>query len=341
MSIIPSVLHEFIISHRDGISARTNAKLITRTAPGPTEAEPALGVRLFCDQLVETLRLSCFSSAAIKASAVSHGEEMQRQGFTVGQVVHQYGDICQAITELAREFAAPITVDEFHTMNCCLAEGTERFGFLAHEIRNHAATAMLSLDLLRSEAVDVDGSTGIMLQRSLASLRDLVARSLVEVRLESATERFELVAMVEFIGEVEVAAAVEARARGLQLTIEPVPPGVAVEADRHLLGSAVANLLQNAFKFTRVSGSVTLKTHASAGRVLIEVEDECGGLPPGNAEELFRPFKQRSGDRSGLGLGLSISRRAAKANRGDIRVRSLPGKGCVFTIDLPRLPALT
>src|SRR5882757_3574706 len=129
---LPSVLHEFIISHRDGIIARTNSKLTTKTVEGSVEAEPAFGVRVFCDQLIETLRLPSSSSVAIKASAVNHGEEMQRQGFTVGQLVRQYGNICQAITELALEFAAPISVDEFHTMNRCLddaiAEAVTEYG---------------------------------------------------------------------------------------------------------------------------------------------------------------------------------------------------------------------
>jgi signal transduction histidine kinase len=79
-----------------------------------------------------------------------------------------------------------------------------------------------------------------------------------------------------------------------------------------------------------------LKAHAIADRVVIEIEDECGGLPPGKAEELFQPFMQRAADRSGLGLGLSISNRGVEANGGRLHVRDLPGKGCIFTIDLPR-----
>ena len=73
----------------------------------------------------------------------------------------------------------------------------------------------------------------------------------------------------------------------------------------------------------------------NADRVLIEVEDECGGLP-GDTINLFRPFEQRGADRSGLGLGLAYSRWAVEANRGRIYARSIPGKGCVFTVDLPR-----
>ncbi|MGZ5095626.1 MAG: sensor histidine kinase [Burkholderiales bacterium] len=94
--------------------------------------------------------------------------------------------------------------------------------------------------------------------------------------------------------------------------------------------------MQNAFKFTHPHGHVSLKTHATADRALIEIEDECGGLPPGNPEELFQPFTQRSADRSGLGLGLSISNRGIEASGGRLCVRNLPGRGCIFTIDLPR-----
>jgi signal transduction histidine kinase len=104
-----------------------------------------------------------------------------------------------------------------------------------------------------------------------------------------------------------------------------------------LIAAALANLLQNAFKFSRANGHIVLRTDTTAGRILIEVEDECGGLPPGQAEDLFRPFAQRSADRSGLGLGLAIARESVEADGGEIRARSVPGKGCVFTIDLPRL----
>jgi signal transduction histidine kinase len=65
-------------------------------------------------------------------------------------------------------------------------------------------------------------------------------------------------------------------------------------------------------------------------------KDNCGGLPPGNAEKMFTPFTQRSDDRTGMGLGLSIARKSVEADGGTLSVRDLPGKGCIFTIDLPR-----
>jgi hypothetical protein len=114
-----------------------------------------------------------------------------------------------------------------------------------------------------------------------------------------------------------------------------IEPGLSIATDREMLSSALANLLQNAFKFTRPGGHVFLTARVVASHVLIEVADQCGGLPPGWAEELFLPFTQRSGDRSGVGLGLSISRRAVHAIGGTMAVRDVPGTGCVFTIDLP------
>jgi len=68
---------------------------------------------------------------------------------------------------------------------------------------------------------------------------------------------------------------------------------------------------------------------------LIEVEDECGGLPEGDSESLFHLFEQRGSDRSGMGLGLGISRRGVELNGGTLYVRNLQDRGCVFTIDLP------
>jgi hypothetical protein len=141
----------------------------------------------------------------------------------------------------------------------------------------------------------------------------------------------------ELIEESAAAATMEASARGLRLHIDAGDVGIDVRVDRPLLAAALANLLQNAFKFTAPQSQVLLAVRATAERVVIEVEDECGGLPPGKAAELFRPFEQRGADRSGLGLGLSITRKSVEANGGKLGVRDMPGKGCVFSIDLPRV----
>jgi signal transduction histidine kinase len=358
------MLHEFLTLHRDELITRTRRKVATRMAPRPTEAELEHGIPLFLEQLVETLRREQDTpprptSGEMGRSALQHGADRRRAGFTVAQVVHDYGDVCQAVTELAIELQTPISSDEFKTLNRCLDEAiaqavtefarqrelsasdreTERLGFFAHELRNLLSNAMLAFEVLKTGTVGVGGSTGGVLGRNLIALRDLIDRSLAAVRLEAGLQRRQHVPLTELMEEVELAAAMEARARGVQLTVTPVDPGLVIDVDRQLMAAAVANLLQNAFKFGRPHSHVVLRTDSATttGRVLIEVEDECGGLPPGWAEELFRPFTQRSTDRTGLGLGLTIARESVAVNGGELRVRDLPGRGCVFTIDLPLL----
>jgi signal transduction histidine kinase len=140
----------------------------------------------------------------------------------------------------------------------------------------------------------------------------------------------------EVVAQVETDASADAIAGGFGLAVEPVEPEVYVDADPSVLQAAVAELVQNAFRHSRTHGHVSLTTVATAGRVLIEVEDECGGLPPGEAETLFRPHERRPIDPAREGVGLAACRRFVEAMGGEIWVRDLPDKGCVFTVDLPR-----
>src|SRR5688572_8349921 len=119
------MLHEFLTLHRDEIIARTREKVALRTAPRPTAAELEHGVPLFLTQLAQTLRaeqatVSRSTTADMAQSAARHGAELRGAGFTVAQVVHDYGDVCQAVTEIAIERDLPISADEFKTLNRCL-----------------------------------------------------------------------------------------------------------------------------------------------------------------------------------------------------------------------------
>ena len=294
-------------------------------------------------------------------SATLHGSELLRQGFTVDEVVHNYGDLCQAITGLAFETKAPINVDEFRTLNRCLDDAiagavtefshqqesltvdkgvralNERLGFLAHELRNLIHSAMLAVDAMKSGSVGLTGATSSLLDRSLRGLSNLVDRSLADIRVSAGMPtRFEPIPLANFIADIKVSAALEARAKGCLFHVHGVEADLAIDGDREMLGSAVSNLLQNAFKFTKHRSEVSLNAYAAGNRVLIEIADHCGGLPDGAAKTMFLPFTQVGLDNSGLGLGLSIARLSVEANQGILRVRDVPGSGCVFTIDLPR-----
>jgi len=109
-----------------------------------------------------------------------------------------------------------------------------------------------------------------------------------------------------------------------------------ISGNRERLVAALVNLLHNAFKFTHPHTEVTLDAYAEGDRVLVDVSDNCGGLPDGAAASIFQPFMQVGDDKSGLGLGLSIARRNIEADGGLLSVRDVPGSGCVFTIELPR-----
>src|SRR6185436_20886749 len=93
-------LYEFIGVYREDIIRRCRAKVATRSAPPPTKGEIDHGVPMFLDQLVEALRLRPVSNPEIDRSAVLHGQDLLRQGFTIAQVVRDYGDVCQSITDL-------------------------------------------------------------------------------------------------------------------------------------------------------------------------------------------------------------------------------------------------
>jgi signal transduction histidine kinase len=353
------MLHHFVTACREELIRLTREKIAQRAAPRAVEEEIEHGVPLFLDHLVQALRREAPSSAVahqeMGENAAQHGQNMLQQGFTVSQLVHNYGAVCQAITQLAGERGMEISAEDYRVLNSFLDEAIAeavtgygkkreqilseqelgRLGFLAHELRNLISTALLAYQALKSGRVGITGNTGDALGRSLKSLRNLVDRSLAEVRLTSGVEKRERVLLAELIEDIEASAMLDAVERKVQLTVVPAEYGLAVEADRQLLESAVANLVQNALKFTRPGGHVSLRTRIRQGLVLIEVEDECGGLPPGKAEELFRPFEQRGNDRSGLGLGLAISLRSVTANGGEVSVRNLPGTGCIFTIVLP------
>lgn len=360
------MLYDFIVANRDLIIARAEERVRERSpkAPGGSEQH---GVPLFLTQLVGALaRVGSISASdevrlegtrrQIADTAAHHGRHQQTLGYSVDQVVRGYGDICQVVTELASEKRAAISSQDFQVFNGCLDDaiagavtafgrqreseladaGTERLGILAHELRNLINTAVLSFDVIKKGTVGVGGSTASVHVRSLAGLRSLVERSLAEVRLEADTPILQPVTLAEFIEEIEIGAALQAEELGIRFSVDSGDTGVAIDVDRHLLASAVSNLLQNAFKFTRSGGNVSLLTRVTEDRVLIEVSDQCGGLPAGRAEEMFRPFTRAGSDRSGLGLGLSIAQRAVRANLGSLRVRDVPGRGCVFSIDLPR-----
>ncbi len=353
------MLFDFVIVHREALIALTRAKVLKRLAPKPTADELRSGVPLFLDHLANALGSApSTSNRTMNRDAAIHGAALLDRGYTVSQVVHDYGDVCQAVTELAIELDIPISNDEFHTLNRCLDQAiaeavteytrlrersmiageTERSGVLAHELRNRVSAAQLAFLAIKSGRAPIAGSVAAVVTRNLHDITALIDRALVEVRLDSGITSQRRIRLHELIGDIEVDGTMEAGVHGVLFTVGPTDATIDVSADPQILTGAISNLLQNAFKFTRAGGQIVLRTSLTAAGVEIAIEDECGGLPAGKVAELFDAFQQRGGNRSGLGLGLFISRKGIEAVGGTLRVHDVPGHGCVFTIGLPVLP---
>lgn len=350
------MLQELITTHRDAIIRRAR----TRAMPGQathSESELESGVADFLTQLSEFLQANAtatsVSTDAIAAGAARHGRNLRALGFTVSQVVHEYGGICRAIAEVGLEQQSPISTEEFCTLSRCLdtaiaeavtAHGrtggrlqsvleVERIGQLTNDIRSMLDTALLAFGILKRGAVAVNGSTGQVLGRTLMGLHDLVDSTMSDVRMAGNRQRRERVAVTSLLNDLTVAAGLHAEYLGLHFAIEPIDATWTIDADPQLLASAVTNLLNNAFKYTRAGGSVTLRARSEDGRLLIEVEDQCGGIPASEGDPLHRGRERADADSGGLGL--SIARDAVHAHGGDIYIRNMPGAGCAFVIEVP------
>ena len=195
------MLYEFLIENELELVARHRAKVEKRRAPRGSEAEHEHGVQLFLRQLSDALRTGETSApASMVATAGEHGTELMRNGVAVAEVVHDYGDLCQAVTELAAETNSPIAVDEFHTLSRCFddaiagavtaharareltlydqarEEANRQLRVLAHDLRNLLGSARLSFDVIRNNTAALDDRTSVLHDRALRGLGHLIER---------------------------------------------------------------------------------------------------------------------------------------------------------------------
>jgi signal transduction histidine kinase len=370
------MMHAFLANNRAELIERCKAKVARRPTRAATPEQLRNGIPIFLDQLertlraeeggeaIESMRISGTSGGGASSlsemgvSATAHGRELLALGFSIDQVVHDYGDLCQAIADLAVERDAPFGVHEFRTLNRCLDNAiagavtefsfqrdaslaqqqadvfNERLGFLVHELRNALITASLAVAALEQSQLSVSGATGGVLKRCIQNMKKLISVALDEVR-QGASVSTRNFGLAGFIAEAAESGRLYAEGKGAGFQVAHVDPALEVTGSRSVLLAALGNILQNAFKFTQPGTLVTLSTRIGENEVDIDVADHCGGLPAGTAEALFKPFAQHDLDRSGMGLGLSIARRSVEADGGKLSVRDVPGVGCVFTMRVP------
>jgi hypothetical protein len=215
------MLHEFLTANRQLLIARCREKVAKRFEPAESEATIDHGVPLFLEQLVNTLKAEqethlregvdaqpTPAPTPIGRAAALHGAELLRRGFSVDQVVHDYGDVCQSVTALAVEQESAISVDEFRTLNRCLdnaiADAVASFG-AAHlasierksetlqqrlivyvdEQRRLIDIAVKSLNAIKTGSIGISGATGTLLTQTLEELLSLTGRTVPEILLAS------------------------------------------------------------------------------------------------------------------------------------------------------------
>jgi signal transduction histidine kinase len=352
------VFHDLLVLERNAILTRCEEKVL-RFGGALAARPPIREWTVFYDELLEQLDSpEPFAFAARLANSDEPAlwpTETFKFGYSVSDVVKGYEALYQSIAERAESVNYILSPNEHTRLSLSIgtvvadavADITQEharvqsqlevqcLGELAHELRNNLQSIIIGLEMMESGSIGTRSNTSESVQRSVKRMGQLIDTTLTEVRMRvEPTVQLTDLRLMEIINEISTTAQFLARTKQITLLLHGHYDLVVI-VDRPLAVSALSNVLQNAIKYSREGSTVRMTAFRKARRVIIEIEDECGGLPAGAAEDMFKPFVQRSSDHSGMGLGLTISQNAIKRCGGTMTVRDKPGQGCVFTIDLP------
>lgn len=354
------MLHEFLMAHRDRLVRDCEAKVAAREKPVGAGLLDQ-GIPAFLDQLIAALRHDRDGAAAtgqpgaagspdfqpppdVRIAAALHGHEMLARGYSVDAVVHSYGDVCEAIGELAMQHGAAIDASEFRTLNRCLDQAIahavtefsyqrdfltastlasrehERLDVLGEELRNLLGTATLAVSALKSRDLPLGGATGTILERSLNSVGAAVDRLLHGAG--ASTPDLELLNMFrlrDLMEQVVASAAHAAAASGRNLVLGEIDADLAVKGSRDSLRAVLGSLLQTAFSRSAPHTDIVLRAHAIAERVMVDISCSCDALPSPEQDP-----------------GLAVARELLLAEAGELLIQEERGQGCKLTVSLPR-----
>jgi signal transduction histidine kinase len=352
-----TMLYEFLEQHEAEVLALAEEKTLKLAGPLLSTDELKMALPLFYKNLIEYLKFTKENSTSEKIiqDASDHARELLRLNYTLSHVVHSYGAMCQAVTEFAQRKQEPISTVEFNDLNMCLdiaiaaavsefqflnvqaieAREVQHLGILAHELRNALSRAVMAHEMIKQGLVGTGGSTARVLGENLLTMRNLIDRSLSDIRMRADPELYiENFKLSTLIDQIIVTAQDELKKKNQTVSAD-INLHIELETDRQLLLSAIANLIQNALKYSKVGGRIIVRAATAGPNIVVEVEDECGGIPPEMLKKLFKPFSSGGLDQSGMGLGLTIIQRAVSLIQGKISNHNMPGKGCAFRMEIP------
>jgi signal transduction histidine kinase len=348
-------LHEFMSDHREEILQAIQDELTPGSGPDVLDEK----VCRFFDEMVAAIRRDSGLHESVSPlpgysdTAAQLGAERQRAGVSVLKVPAAFAAISQAVAKTGELYELQISAEEYKMLNRCLDAGiatslehfcerertttsrwiTERYGHMAHELRNALGNVNMAFKVMRAGDLRLDGRTGDVLGRNLARMAALVAQCLGSVQVEAGrVPPLVPVHVADVLRDVEASSVPD---RGVSIVLE-VDEVLFIRADEMLFSSAMSNLVHNAVKFSHPGATVRVYARAREDQAVIDIEDECGGLGQRTLAELCEPYRtERSSAIKGIGLGLAITKEAVEAMHGVLSVTDRPGLGCVFSAHFP------
>lgn len=376
------MMYEFLINNRTNLAARCREKVALRPGRMASKLQLLNGVPMLLDQLIRTLAAEntsqsivafgisgpengdlAFSEIAI--SAVEHARELLALGFSVKQVVHDYGDLCQSITDLAIERKITFTIHEFRTLSRCLENATadavtefsyqrdlieankiakennDRLRHFVHELRNLLGTTSLAFTAAKSSRLNLSGSTGVILEKSILNLGRLIDSSVDDIN-EIVRQKIVLntFPISSFIAEVLSSAELSYENIKCELRLMPVDPDLATSGNRSLLLISLVRILQNSVKFTQLNNHVVLAVYASGDQIQIDVKDNCSDVDSQEVDSTHSQSTQIDRDRIGSSLILAIAKQSVVSYGGSLSIQNQSEIGWVVKISIPRRPVV-
>lgn len=275
--------------------------------------------------------------------------------FVSGQALKPLRKLSQQAEKIDQDSISDIrlnedTVKEFRqlsiSVNLMLDRLSESFatqrqfsGNAAHELRTPLAIMQTKLELFAAEHKNLEGDTAELVRsqaEQLDRLSKLVHTLLEMSNLSSAprSDRIELAPLVE-----EIITDLTPLASQNDITMEQDCDNVVITGSDALIYRLVFNLIENAVKYNRRGGSVSVSVHKENNVVVVRVSDTGCGIPEEYRESIFQPFfrvdKSRSRQMGGVGLGLALVHEIAVLHGGSVRAEPGNKVGTVFIVTLP------
>jgi signal transduction histidine kinase len=264
--------------------------------------------------------------------------------FLVGSAVFTYLAILSSRRTRRRDLSLRLRLEKANEEMKEVDEAKTRFfANVSHELRTPLTLLLGPLEtLLASEeeperkALQVSMATNARrLLRQVDTLLDVAKLESGRLRLEPSSGN-----LGRLLAELVTAATPHAEHLGIHLKAERLDEMPDAVFDAHKTEIIAANLLSNALKFTPTGGCITVCAETGKETLAFEVQDDGPGIPASQLERIFERFHQVDGSlargQGGTGLGLALARELARLHGGDVTVRSRPGHGATFRVELPR-----